>query len=69
MFLAARQELSEAEFELVRYASAEGAVGGMGPLIDKLAESVPAAYSNVVEFVAETCELTRFRDGANFCTS
>ena len=61
--VAARQELSEAGFELVSYASAEGAMGGMGPLIDKLAKSDPAAYSNIVEFVAETCELPQFRDG------
>ncbi len=61
--VSARQELSEAGFELVSYASAEGAMGGMGPLIDKLAKSVPSVYSNVVEFVAETCELPQFRDG------
>ena len=61
--VAARQELSEAGFELVSYASVEGVMGGMEPLIEKLAKSDPAAYSNVVEFVAETCELPQFRDG------
>ena len=25
--------------------------------------AAPAAYSNVVEFIAETCELPQFRDG------
>ena len=45
------------------YASAEGAMGGMGSLIDQVAKSVPAAYSNIVQFAAETCELPQFRDG------
>lgn len=60
--VAARQELFEAGFELVSYASAEGPMGGMGPLVDMLAKNVPEAYSNVVEFVAETCELPQFGD-------
>ena len=63
--VAARQELEEAGFEVVSYASAEGAVGGTGPLIDKLAESDPVAYANVKEFVSETCELPQFRDGGD----
>ena len=63
--LAARQELSEAGFEVVSYASAEGAVGGMGPLIDDLAKRDPVAYANVAEFVAETCELPQFRDAGD----
>ena len=63
--VAARQELNEVGFEVVSYASAEGAVGGTGPLIDKLAKSDPVAYANVTEFVAETCELPQFRDGGD----
>lgn len=59
------QELSDAGFQVVSYAGAEGVVGGMGPLIEKLAATEPVAYANLVEFAAEMCELPQFRDGAD----
>jgi ubiquinone/menaquinone biosynthesis C-methylase UbiE len=62
---AVHQELSEAGLKVVSYASAEGVAGGMGPLIEKLAASDPVAYSHLLEFAAETCELPQFRDSGD----
>jgi S-adenosylmethionine-dependent methyltransferase len=61
----ARQELFAAGFDVVSYACAEGVVGGMWPLIEKLATTDPVAYANLLEFAAETCELPQFRDGGD----
>jgi ubiquinone/menaquinone biosynthesis C-methylase UbiE len=57
------QELSAAGLKVMSYASAEGVAGGMGPLIEKLAATDSVAYSHLLEFAAETCELPQFRDG------
>jgi len=61
----ARQELIKAGFDVMSYAGAEGVVGGMWPLVEKLAATDPIAYSNLLEFAAETCELLQFRDGGD----
>jgi S-adenosylmethionine-dependent methyltransferase len=60
---AAYQELLEAGLEVVSYASAESVAGGLGLLIENLAAADPVAYTNLLEFAAETCELPQFRDG------
>ena len=61
---AAYQELIEAGFKIVSYASAEGAATGMHPLMEKLAATDEEAFHNFVKFAAESYELPQFRDMA-----
>lgn len=61
----AREELIKAGFDVMSYAGAEGVVGGMWPLVEKLAATDPIAYASLLEFAAETCELPQFRDGGD----
>ena len=49
-------EIKSAGFELISYAGAEGFIGGMHELIEKLYVENPEAYANVLEVAVETCE-------------
>jgi S-adenosylmethionine-dependent methyltransferase len=62
---AALEEVKAAGLELVSYAGAEGFTSGMGPLLEKLGAENPAAYANIVQVAAETCELAQYRDSTD----
>jgi S-adenosylmethionine-dependent methyltransferase len=62
---AALGEVKKARLEVISYAGAEGFVGGMGPLLERLAADNPEAYANVVQVAAETCELEQYRDNTD----
>lgn len=62
---AALHEVEKAGLQVVSYAGAEGFVGGMGPLLERLSADDPEAYANVVEVAAETCELEQYRDSTD----
>jgi ubiquinone/menaquinone biosynthesis C-methylase UbiE len=62
---AALHEVTEAGFEVVDYIGAEGFAGGMGDLVEKLADEAPEAYENVVQVAAETSGLPQFRDATD----
>jgi S-adenosylmethionine-dependent methyltransferase len=62
---AALGEVEKAGFKVITYAGAEGFVGGMGPLLERLAVDDPDAYANVVQVAAETCELGQYRDSTD----
>jgi 2-polyprenyl-3-methyl-5-hydroxy-6-metoxy-1,4-benzoquinol methylase len=62
---AALREVREAGFEVISYAGAEGFASGMKPLLEKLRAEIPEAYANVVQFSAETCELSQYRDSTD----
>ena len=55
-------EIEESGLRVVSYAAAESFVAGLGPSADALAVDDPAAYENLVEVAAETCELPQYRD-------
>ncbi len=58
-------EVKKAGLEIISYAGAEGFVGGMAPIIERLATENPQAYMNVVQVASETCELEQFRDNTD----
>jgi len=58
----ALEEIKKAGLRIVSYAGAEGFVGGMGPLVERLAVEDPKAFSNVLKVAADTCEMEQFRD-------
>lgn len=62
---AALKEVQEAGFKVVSYTGAEGFASGMRPLLEKLSVEDPEAYTNVVQFAAETCELSQYRDSTD----
>lgn len=62
---AALAEVEKADLKVVSYAGAEGFVGGMGPLLERLSADNPEAYANVVQVAAETCELEQYRDSTD----
>jgi S-adenosylmethionine-dependent methyltransferase len=62
---AALQEIQAAGLELVSRAGAESFAGGMLPLLEQLQAENPAAYANVVQVAAETCELAQYRDATD----
>ena len=62
---AALQEIQKAGFKVISYAGAEGFAGGLRPLLEKLSTEDPEAYTNVVQFAAETCELKQYRDSTD----
>lgn len=62
---AALREVREAGFKVVSYAGAEGFASGMKPLLEVLSVKDPEAYANIVQFAAETCELSQYRDSTD----
>ncbi len=62
---AALREVQEAGFKVVSYAGAESFASGMKPLLEELSVKDPEAYANVVQFSAETCELSQYRDSTD----
>jgi S-adenosylmethionine-dependent methyltransferase len=58
-------ELRRAGFCVLTYAGAEGFVGGMRPLVERLASEDPDAYQNLVEVAVETSELPQYRDACD----
>jgi S-adenosylmethionine-dependent methyltransferase len=62
---AALHEVEKAGLQVLSYAGAEGFVGGMGPLLERLSADDPEAYANVVEVAAESCELEQYRDSTD----
>jgi ubiquinone/menaquinone biosynthesis C-methylase UbiE len=59
---AAIDEIKRAGLEVLSYGGAESFAGGMRPLLEQMAAAHPAAYANVVQVAAETCELEQYRD-------
>ena len=62
---AALEELTTSGFEVVSYAGVEGFCGGMTPIVQKLADTDPQAYENVVKLAVETSELPQYRDATD----
>ena len=58
-------EIKRAGLDVVSYAGAESFANGMGSLLERLAVDNPAAYTNVVEVAAETCEMEPYRDSTD----
>lgn len=56
------KEVERAGFEVVSYGGAQSFAGGMRPILEQLAEENRAAYENIVQVAAETCELKQYRD-------
>jgi hypothetical protein len=61
----AREELTEAGFEIVAYGGMEGFAGGMAPIINKLAEANPRAYAEVLKAAIYSSELASYRDSTD----
>ena len=61
----AGKEIEDVGLRIVSYAGVESFVGGMAPLLESLRKNEPSAYDNVVEFAAETSELSQFRDATD----
>ncbi|MCX6094711.1 MAG: hypothetical protein NTY63_07835, partial [Candidatus Bipolaricaulota bacterium] len=55
-------ELREAGFAVDVRAGVEGFAAGMLDEVKKIAAEDPAAYSNVLRLVAETCDMPAYRD-------
>jgi S-adenosylmethionine-dependent methyltransferase len=62
---AALHEIKEADFEVISYAGAEGFAGGMGDLLEQVAQHKPDIYKNIVKVAAEFCELAQYRDSTD----
>jgi S-adenosylmethionine-dependent methyltransferase len=55
-------EIKKAGLNIISYAGAESFANGMSSLLERLKTENPEAYSNMVIFAAETCELPQYRD-------
>ena len=62
---AALREIAAAGLEVLSRAGAESFAGGMKPLLEKFKLENPAAYANLVQVAAETCELPQYRDATD----
>lgn len=59
---AALREIEGAGLQVLSRGGAEGFSAGMEPLLERLQQENPAAYANLVQVAAETCELPQYRD-------
>jgi SAM-dependent methyltransferase len=62
---AARKEIEAGGFEILAYAGAESFAGSLGEALARMVTDHPAAYINVVQVAAETCELPQYRDSTD----
>jgi S-adenosylmethionine-dependent methyltransferase len=62
---AALGEINQAGLEVVSYAGVESFANGMRTMLERLAGENPEAYRNIVQAVAETCELKQYRDSTD----
>lgn len=63
--VAALNEICQAGFEVVTYASAEGFAGGLRPVVEQLFANHPDVVDNGVQAAAETSELPQYRDNGD----
>jgi S-adenosylmethionine-dependent methyltransferase len=61
----AAREMTDAGFEIIAQAGADGFGGSLGPTLAELAARDPQAFENVLRFSVETCEFPQFRDGGD----
>jgi S-adenosylmethionine-dependent methyltransferase len=61
----ALSEVKQGGLTVVSYAGAEGFANGMTIQMQQLAATDRAAYENIVNFAAETCELKQYRDSTD----
>lgn len=58
----ALHEIHAAGFEVLSSCGAEGCVGGMRPMVERMAIEQPAAFTNLVRIGSDTSELPQYRD-------
>ena len=58
----ALSEVKRAGFEIVSSAGAEGFVGGMRPMVERIVVDHPEVLPSLERMVAETCELPQYKD-------
>jgi ubiquinone/menaquinone biosynthesis C-methylase UbiE len=58
----ATKELEDAGLNIISYAGAQGFAGGMGTILERLANENPEILERVVQLAAEFSELKQFRD-------